>query len=433
MNAIRGAILAGLCPCLWAATEGPLPEPLHVRFHLADGVQVSGEWTLWDRAGIDGTFGRREWEELATDDIWRLYRRVMDPDVADQWIDLGRLLLIIPDGAARAERAFGRALRLSPENQEAIDAARAEAARVIEERKQRREEAAAHRLRTRTPESGVFGAAPWPTLSEREHEQALDAVKIEAAEILRSAGLSLIQLETPDFVVYSDLERLDAARWAVALDGIARRLKVMFGLGEIERVFWGKAVVFLFREQDRFALMEADAFGQLVPRKAMAICHPRGERVFISAYRVDDDEALLGALVHHTVHGFMHRYRSAMRLPPWANEGVAEYVAALTLPEASRTLERRRDALAFIRGGGDLAGLLAARYEDESWPERDEQAEAVGALLVELMITEKPRRFVAWVDAVKADTDWREALAGDFGTLPRQFLETALQYYRVND
>ncbi len=52
---------------------------------------------------------------------------------------------------------------------------------------------------------------------------------------------------------------------------------------------------------------------------------------------------------------------------------------------------------------------------------------------MELMITEKPRRFVAWVDAVKAGTDWREALADDFGTPPKQLLETALQYYRVND
>ena len=98
-------------------------------------------------------------------------------------------------------------------------------------------------------------------MSEPEHEQALDTVRAEGADILRAAGLSLTQLETPDFVMYSDLERLDAARWAVALDGIVRRLKVMFGLGEIERVFWGKAVVFLFREQDRFGLLEADAFG----------------------------------------------------------------------------------------------------------------------------------------------------------------------------
>ena len=141
MNAIRGAILAALC--LYAAVAGPLPEPLHVRFHLAGGVQIVGDLTFWDREGIDGTFGRRRWEELATDDIWRLYRRVMTPDVADQWIDLGRVMLIVPGGDARAERAFERALRVSPDHEAAIEAARADAASVIAERARRVEAAKA--------------------------------------------------------------------------------------------------------------------------------------------------------------------------------------------------------------------------------------------------------------------------------------------------
>ena len=431
MNAIQGAILAGIG--LMSAAAGPLPEPLHVRFRLADGVQVAGDLTAWDSEGIDGTFGRRQWEELASDDIWRLYRRLMDPEAPDQWIGLGRVLLVVPDGAARAERAFERAHRLDPQQAEAIAAARAAAAAVLDERERRREQAELHRLRTRTPEADDYSATPWPVLSEPEHERALAAVRSEAAAILRAAGLSLTPFETPDLLVYSDLERLEAARWMFAADGLVRRLKVLFGLGEDERVFWGQAVLFLFREQDRFRLMEADAFDQLVPRKVIGVCHPRDQRVFLNFHRADGDEVLLAALAHEITHAFMHRYRSPRRLPAWANEGLAEHVAALVLPEASRTLERRRDALGVIRGGGDVAGLLAASYAQRTWPERDETAEAVGGLLVELMLAEKPRRFVAWVAAVKAGREWHEALAEDFGTPARPFLETALRYYRVNN
>ena len=168
-------------------------------------------------------------------------------------------------------------------------------------------------------------------------------------------------------------------------------------------------------------------------RKDIGVCQVRDERVFLSFYRAADDHALATAIVHETVHAFMHRYRSPRRLPPWANEGLADYMAAALVPDVHQTDSRRDDALAFIRNGRDVGALMAGTYEDQTWPERNETAHAVGALLVELMINENSARFVAWVDAIKAGKPWPEALAQEFATPPNRFLDTAVQYYRVND
>ncbi len=92
MHVIQGAILAV------ALAAGDLDEPRHVRFRLADGVQVSGQMTAWDAGGFDGSFGRRLWTELMADDVWRLYVAVMDQSDASQWVDLGGALLLTPKG-----------------------------------------------------------------------------------------------------------------------------------------------------------------------------------------------------------------------------------------------------------------------------------------------------------------------------------------------
>ena len=134
MQRMQGAILAAITGLVGVAGLGPLqeplPEPLQVRFKLADGVQVAGMMTAWDPQGFDGSFGHREWVDLIANDVWKLYRRVMDDQHAEHWVDLGGVLLLLDGGGSRAEQAFVRALRLDQTVAEAIDAARHEADEV---------------------------------------------------------------------------------------------------------------------------------------------------------------------------------------------------------------------------------------------------------------------------------------------------------------
>ncbi|MHC5023269.1 MAG: hypothetical protein ACYTGG_05085 [Planctomycetota bacterium] len=434
MRRFRSAILAGIAAAgLLGLGPGPLPEPMPVSFRLADGARVTGKMTAWDPDGFDGTFGRRPWVELNTDDAWRLYRRVMDRDDASAWVDLGGLLLRMPAGAKLADRAFQRARRLDESVEEAIDAARAAAAEARRLRDAAEKAIESERLSTAHPESEPWRADAWPPLTPDEQVAATNTMRAEAEQILDAAGLALRPVETDFFLFYSDMPRRQTARWAAELDNMYKRLARIFYLPEQENIFWGKAVIFAFNEQDRFRLVEAQAFRHLAPPGIAGLCHCVGPKVFINFYRQPDDLRFAALLVHETVHGFLHRYRTPRRLPTWANEGFAEYLAAVTFANSPVDNGRRRQGLDFIRDGGDVNQVLAMAYADGTWPGRDGVGYSVGYLLVELMIRDRPRRFGDWVNAIKAGKDWRQALAEDFGATRDVLVGRFVQWYTVND
>jgi hypothetical protein len=346
-------------------------------------------------------------------------------------VELGGTLLRVEGGDDWAERAFRRALRLDASAAAAIRAAR-DAASADRLRRERLERASDdERLKTRTPEAGSFSSDPWPVLSPAEQEAAVTTLETDARRLLRPAGTQVEPVRSPRFIVYGEGRPLDVARLATRLESITTRLAGVLGVDGQRNVFWGKAVVFCFAESDRFRMVEAESFGQLVPRQAVGICHPLGAKVFLSfctgpGARVPDE-----VLARELVHGYMHRFRTPRRLPPWANEGLADYIAA-RVAASDDVRARRARGLRFIREGGDLETVLDRRYGDDE-PAPDDVTAAVGALLIELMVDQRPDSFGPWVDAVKYGKTWEAALTEDYGVSRAALLETFVQYYRFND
>jgi hypothetical protein len=402
-----------------------------VRFRLADGVQVAGTLTFWDAEGIDGSFGRRLWVELMPGDAWRLYLGVMDQKDAQQWVDIGQVMLQAEGGNAWAKRAFARALRLAPARAAEIRAARDEALQTRRRREQLKRTIEDQRLRTRSPETARFRADPWPVPRPGEQQAAVQALVTDAEQILRPAGVQLQSVQTDRFLVYGDAEPLAVARLAARLEAISTRLAKLLGVDGDWNPFWGKAVVFVFTDRDRFQMVEAESFGQFVPRHMVGICHPVGPKVFL-VFCADADGAVSArSVAHELVHGYMHRFRTPRRLPPWANEGLADYVAA-QVDKTPAMDERRARGLQFVRGGGDVEAQVDRSYDGDH-PAPDDLNTAVGMLLVELMVGQRPAAFGPWVDAVKYGKQWQRALAEDYGVPRAQLVETFVQYYRVND
>jgi len=430
---MRGAILAAITGLVGLAGLGPLPEPLQVRFKLADGVQVAGMMTAWDAEGFGGSFGRREWVDLVANDAWKLYRRVMDDQDAGHWVDLGGVLLQMEGGDSRAEQAFTQAQRLDQTVADRIDAARHVADEVRRDREELQRAIEAERLNTRSPEAGPWRADVWPVLTIDEQQAARSAMANESQQIARDATLPSNPIETDYFLFYSDMPRLQAARWALMLDKTYDEISKLVGLREDQNIFWGKAAVLVFKDQDRFRLVEAETFGQLVPLKVTGMCHPVGPKVFIICYRAADDDELAATLVRETVHGYLHRFGTPKRLPAWANEGLAEYLVAASVKADQVDEALRRDALQFIRGGGNVQAVLDLNYADDSWPGPNEIGRAVGFLLIELMIRENRAGFGAWVRSVKRGDDWQEALRERYGVGRNRLVGAFVQYYMVND
>ena len=416
-------------------------KPVAVRFRLANGIRVKGELTAWDAEGIDGSFAARAWTEIHYEDIWRLHRRVMDDESADDWIDLARVLLLAsldqPKAAPWAERAFRRAARRFADDEdaarEAIDAARAFVAAEARRRKEAAEAAKAARLDVQSPEARAWGSRPWPVVSEEEQAAAVLTMRGDAERILAAAGLALAPVETDYFLFYSDMPRKQTARWARDLDLMYQRLAGHFDLEDGENIFWGKAVIFVFNQRDRFELVEAEAFAYRVPGGVHGLCHPMGAKVFVAFHRQRDHEAFAAILVHETVHGFMHRFRTPRRLPTWANEGIADYLASILFRNSPIDFTRRRIGLRYVRSGGDVGAILDMSYRDGTWPGHNSLGYSIGYLLVELMIRDRPAAFARWVRAIKDGKEWETALEEDFGADRRRLVDSFVRYYKVND
>jgi hypothetical protein len=178
-------------------------------------------------------------------------------------------------------------------------------------------------------------------------------------------------------------------------------------------------------------MVEAAAFNAMVPRGVVGLCHQVGPQVFVNIFWSDDQDAFDSTLLHETVHGIVHRYYSPARLPDWANEGLSEYIAAVSFKSSPVDRNRRPQALDFIRGGGSVADIMRLNYEDGSWPGPNAIGYAVGYVVVELMIRQQPEAFGRWIRAIKGGKPWEQALREDFGFTVEAFAQTATEWYRA--
>jgi hypothetical protein len=409
------------------------PEtPLRVAFRLSDGVRLSGHLTAWSDEFFDGSFGRRRWTELMSADAETILRQLIDAEAAPDWVLVGEIMLELQD-ERRAERAFRRALDVDGEASPLIDEARARVEKRRAEREAQQKIIEAQRLRTMTPEGLDWPVTHWPALSVAEQQAALAAVRGEADRILEEAGTPLSPVNSQFFLVYSDLDRRETAQWARRLDLLYRQLSRLLYWPEQQSIFRGKAVVFIFKDRDLFRLVEAQAFDHLTPRSVGAIMHPRDQLVFINTHFLADERAFGAALLRQATYAFMHCYITPRRLPAWANDGLADYMAATLLQDSIIDEKRRPLALRFVRSGGNVGSLLELTYRDAAWPGRDEIGPAVGHLMVELMILQHQARFVGWIASVKSGKPWEEALQQDYGMAKGPLIGLFTQYYTVND
>jgi hypothetical protein len=437
MRMIRCAILAVVVATFAQVAAQTVSPPIAVNFQLADGIRIRGQLTAWDADGFDGSFGRRQWVALMPDDTWDLHHRIMDRRAAQQWVNLGRVLLLMPHESTRAnvlaERAFRAALREDPDTQNAIDDARKEATAAAQARRSAQKARAEKPLDTAHPESTDWPANPWPSLNDEEVKAAILTMRAASVERLERAGIDLSPMETEHFLMYFDTPRPEAARWILVLERARDTLRRTLNMANQTQTEWGKIAVFIVSKRADFQKIEEKSFEQLVPLATTGMCHCTGPQVFIVVERDADEDLISATLIHQTVLGLMHHVGTPHRLPPWANAGLAEHIASLELPTSLALQERRRAALQYIRDGGDVHAVLNSTYDQITTPKARDIHLGLGRLMTELMISDRPDRYVRWVAAVKAGNDWSDSLRNDFGVSRDQLVQTAVRFYMVND
>lgn len=435
MRLVPCVISAVLCllPATPALAERiVLEKPVQISTVKADRRPLDGKLVAYDEEGFELIRGRDrtvkvKWSELAAPGVYNVRSAIVGPKGSgEQWIEVGRILLGVDGGEPFAERAFVKAVKLNPTLRRLADEARLERA---EQKAPAAEAPADPRAAATTPDTndapvaggpqmiGKPGTSAWPALTEQQRAKEVSALTTFAEAAAKKLGSALALYETKYFLFYSDLPPQDARNWAGLLDRMYARLAELFGVarepnpgtgraaarGEYANVWDGKALVFVFQDPDDYRRFQRIVHNTDAGSSA-GMCHCFGDgRVHIAVHRQADPLTFAHVLVHESVHGFIHRFRSPAVVPSWANEGLAEVIASELVPRPGRPKERQLMARQFLQTRGALGGMLDARHI-ESWQY------PVAETLCSYMIQQDRRRYVDFIIGIKEGLTWEASL-----------------------
>jgi hypothetical protein len=244
----------------------------------------------------------------------------------------------------------------------------------------------------------------WPKLSKEENAAAITELKDFAQETQTTLNRPLSMYETKYFLFYSDLAPQEALNWAGLLDRMYARLAEMFAVPQGGNIWRGKALVFVFSKSEDYSNYEQKMLHTSAAGTA-GLCHSfsNGD-VKIAFYRQPDQLEFAHVLVHESVHGFIHRYRTPVPVPSWANEGLAETIATDLVPQRGRRDRSKQRAREGLEEHGKRMGDFFSEDHIEGWQY------PVAEMLCTFMIQAGKKNYVDFIIGIKSGLTWRESL-----------------------
>jgi hypothetical protein len=407
-----------------ATAGGSAAVPVDVRFLTLDGSKIAGKVVRWDRQGFDGTFGRMEWSRLNPPEAWHVHAALIDPRIAEHWLDMGKMLSTLEGGQELAERAFRWAAWLSRVT-----------ARTAEELAARLPPMPPH-LEFPLPlvhadDAGPF--EPWPERDADEQAAAVAELK-EAADVQRRAlSLEMRLRETEFALVYSELP---PDRTAQVIDGLGLTYKTLlssFRLPLDRNVFWGKLVVVLCKDKATFDRVVGKSGRSIDGPHMGGLCVPEGPRVTLFLWDQPNRRQFDSSVPHELTHAFLHRYRTPAPMPLWLEEGFADFVASLVHKDSPVDTDHGDYGRWFIRNGGPIDNMLDMRCTHDGWPGPHACGYGVGYLFVDQMFRHSREAALACIAAVKSGKPWEKALDEDLGLTRQALRDRVIERVRTDD
>jgi len=423
-------IVLVLAPTSLRAERVELEKPVQISTIRADKKPLDGRLIAYDDEGFELIRGKDsklkvKWSELAAPGVYNVMTSVVGPKAGgDDWVEVGRTMLSVKGGEPFAERAFSRALKLDPKLQGKIDEVRlasvstgaAKSTPTVDDttRRPRQDDAEAPASNGGPQMIGKARDGAWPPQTEEQRADRVAELKKFAADAGKKLNKQLLLQETRYFLFYSDLPTQDAQNWAGLLDRMYDRLAELFGVdreprptgtgrGAFVNIWSGKALVFVFQSPDDYRRFQAvvhntDAGG------SAGMCHCYGDgRVHIAFYRQQDQLTFAHVLVHESVHGFIHRFKTPATVPSWANEGLAEVIATELVPQPGRAKQRELTAKQELAGRPAVGGMFEAKHID-AWQY------PVAETLCAYMIRQSKRNYVDFIMGIKDGLTWEQSL-----------------------
>ena len=261
------------------------------------------------------------------------------------------------------------------------------------------------------------GARKWEPLQTKDHDEAIAEHK-DFIETFKDDYPNLKQYETAHFLFVSNIAPAHLAPYLKQLDAMHELMMQMYGIPEDVRVWKGKALIVAFVAREQFMHFEQKHLKQPPPVGAYGICHSGADgQVIVACFRGRDPADFGQMLVHETSHGFMHRYKTATRVPSWLNEGLADHLGATIVPASLDVPRRQQRALERLAMTRSLGGILGANKRNI----RSDQY-GLSSLLVGFLIRSGEQQFADLIDNLKAGLDFRESLLASYKKTPDELV-----------
>ncbi|HEX8913686.1 MAG TPA: hypothetical protein VF796_15105 [Humisphaera sp.] len=418
------AVAASAPPPARAADGVVTPDaPVRISTSKADRTRLVGRVSSYSQTGFDllddaGKSQRLKWSDLPPRSAMEVYGVLLAKATPAEWAAAGQVLYHLPDGKEVGDRAFARALRADPKLKDEIEVLR---------RTPPAPAAGGGELLGRPGEVAGRNAVLdrlWGPQTDDERAADVRTLKAFADNTSKGKEGALRLAETTYFLFYSDLKPDEAAKWASLLDAMYDRLVDQFMLPRGRNIFRGKGLIFVFAKDADYHAMQQAAYRTNSAGTA-GMCHGFGNGfVHVAFYRAPDEKRFAHVLVHESVHGFLHRYRTNVHVPSWANEGLAEVIAAELVPNRPAVADRRFRAAAAVKDrgvGGDfftVRNIAAWQYP-------------VAETFCQFMVQNNPKGYIRFIDGLKDGMEPEQSLAKHYGADPdrivaayRQFMST---------
>jgi hypothetical protein len=297
-------------------------KPVHVVFTGKNHIRNTGKSAWFDRNafGFIRLGGKKEetilWKSLRAKDAYQIYCKFIGGNkklkTADMWFFVSQKLFSMPDGTTVSFQAMDKAQALCQSKPE-----------LLKFIKQIREKMS---VRKTEKEEGLWGLQ-----TAKQVAETVKKLKTDSDKLLEIVGRKITPYETKFFLCYSELPLAETRKWISLLDNMYAQCCNWFGIKIGTNIWYGKCVIFIFKNKSGYTNFEVEAMktpAMFVERSA-GINHSSSSGIVrVAFYRQKDTALFAHILVHETGHGFIHRYKSPVHVPSWANEGIVEQLAA---------------------------------------------------------------------------------------------------------
>lgn len=263
------------------------------------------------------------------------------------------------------------------------------------------------------------GVKPWPDLTDKEHEEEIAEHKKRIEE---AKGLfpDLQMVETEHFLVATNLTPAEVGAYVLALDRMYTWMQQAYGVDPEKSVWRGKASIFALRTFEQFVAFEQRFFRNNPQQGTAGLCHSNGRRsILISAHAESSYDYFGSVLVHETSHGFIHCYKTPVRVPSWVNEGMAEVIASMMVPQ-SKGIQRKEKSFVDAMRRSPRPALGEAFFATDRNIPFDRYGGATS--MTRFLLETEQSNYIKFIKLLKTGMPWEEALGQSYGANKQQLV-----------